>query len=219
MNNVDIVEAWERRVGAETAHLQEGQHINKAGLNCIFREGFRGIGTDQKVILDYGCGGGFLGLFLFEGDYPIKQYIGVDITLRAIKATLERLDKWKSFKRVEATKIDPKNIPDLSIFKVDILTCFNVVQHFPDKEYFEYFFEQLNNSEIPIIILNYRKGEKLTFQDEPYKRTHEINLACYNRIDDIKALLPNYKLIKSPKKNKSGFETVQFKIKEMGSME
>lgn len=213
MENDTIVRAWENRVGEETAHLKEGQTVTAARLNGMFKSGLQGINVKDKRILDYGCGGGFLGKFLFEEDYPIAQYLGMDITHRAMDATLRRLEEYKKAGKVEVTKINPTDIPDLSLFKVDILTCFNVIQHFGDKEYFEYFFKKLNNSEIPVLIFNYRQGETV-FQDHPYKTTHEINLACYTNFDDIQALLTNYEPIKAQKKNKAGFQTVQFRVKK-----
>lgn len=208
---IDIKRAWEKRVGPETAHLKEGKFLKIAALNDQFRKGLQDIDLEDKVIFDYGCGGGFLGLYLLSRDVPIKKYIGVDITDRALGATREHLTDYIKMGKVETVKIDPMGIPDLSIFRggIDIFTCFNVIQHFPNQEYFDYFFDKLNNSKIQNIVLNYREGAKTVFQEEPYKTTHEINMASYTTKEDIWKKLDNYKMMRISKKQ-GDFRTIEF---------
>lgn len=213
MNEADIVDAWEKRVGPETAHIEAGKFLKLAALNDMFQRSLKWVDLPGKTLIDYGCGGGFLGEYLFNNDSGIKKYIGMDIANRSLIAARGRLDKIVNEDKAFFIKIDPKGIKNLDSLKADILTCFNVVQHFPDKEYFNYFFEQLEKSGIPEIVLNVRYGET-RFQVQPYKTTHEINLANWTNSGDVLKLLPSYDLIKKSHRKGQKFEYMYFKLKE-----
>ena len=205
-----IIKGWENRVGPETAHLQEGKNLKYENLKSMFSDAFKGVVTQDKRILDFGCGGGFLGKFLFESGYDPGHYSGLDIANRAVIVAKERLKIYIDLKKADVGLIDPCDFYYLEIGHSDIFACFNVIQHFPDIEYFDYFFDKINRSGIQTLILNYRRGT-LEFSDTPYKTTHDINLACSCDTIDIASRLTNYRIKKMIQKKDNNFVTIEFK--------
>lgn len=194
----DIIKAWEERVGPMTAHIKG--KINEKQLLTLYANAIQNVNFSGKCVLDYGCGGGLLGEFLFTNT-SVLQYVGLDIASRSLAAAekLLTIDNDLS-ENCHFIKIDPFSTPDLSLLKIDILFCLNVIQHFPTQEYLDTWIEMVSNSGIENIILHFREGP-LFFQPEPYKTTKEINLANTVPKKYITKKLTKYKM----KKSKAGW--------------
>lgn len=190
----DIIRAWEERVGPMTAHIKGC--VDEKQLLTLYAKAIQRVDFSGKCVLDYGCGGGLFGEFLFANT-SILQYVGLDIATRSLAAAEKLLTIDNDFsENCNFIKIDPFSTPDLSLLKIDILFCMNVIQHFPTQEYLDNWIEMVNNSGIENIILHFREGP-LFFQVEPYKTTKEINLANTVPKKYIVKGLSNYKMIKS----------------------
>jgi len=186
MNSKQYQDAWDKRVGEGTAHI-DGHKDYEELERDYFLPAVKGLKLSKKTVIDYGCGGGQFGKFLDKTVRGLKQYIGIDISNRSLNAARTLLGK-----AVVLMKIDPYEFPDLSILKADFLFCMNVIQHFPTKEYLDRWIENINKSGIGHIILQYRPGP-LKFSENPYKTTHEINMANTVPGKYITDCLSNYK--------------------------
>lgn len=180
--------AWEARVSRQSAHLEEGELISKKTLFAIYKKAIGEINLENKTIIDFGCGGGFAGLYLYK-KIKIKQYVGIDIAARSIQAAKKRLDKFDP----QLMLIDPNIIPDLNI-GADAFLSFACIQHCPDQQYLDYLLEKINGSNCRYIILSVKYMPTNTFRDEPYKTTHDIGNACFTNAKYITSKLKNYKL-------------------------
>lgn len=105
---------------------------------------------ENKIIIDYGCGGGWLGKFLLD-NFNIKKYIGIDISNKSLKFARKNL---KNYDNVKLIKI--KEWFDLKEYKADIFITLSCIQHFPTIEYLKKFFEMVNNSGCDELIIQYR---------------------------------------------------------------
>lgn len=214
MDNKEIVRAWEQRVSPETAHIDAKAFLKLPALFGMFDFALRSCDLEGKKILDFGCGGGFLGKWLFDQSVEIGKYIGLDIAERSLSAARARLQSFVDNKKAMLIKITPWGIDDLNVLNIDVLVSFNTIQHFPTKEYLDYFLDTVNQSGAKKLVLQYRVDKETRFQENPYKTTHEINLACWTNADYIKEKLTMYQFKKLKKSKKSNFETSYFEIIE-----
>lgn len=143
---------------------------------------------EGKTVIDYGCGGGWIGKFLFEKK-NIKAYLGIDIAQRSIDAAKENL---KEHDDKVFLLIDPNNLPDFSQMKADLFISLSCIQHFPDKEYLDYFLDVLNKSEIKTLILQVKYSDTTRFREHPYKTTHDIGNGCFTNFKYLQSKLTNY---------------------------
>lgn len=214
IDNKAIIEAWEKRVSSETAHIEAKAFLSIPVLFQMFNTAFQMTELKGKRILDFGCGGGFLGEWLFQTRKGVKRYLGMDIAERSLTAARERLNKQID-KKAALIKITPWGISDLTDLNIDILASFNVIQHFPSQEYLDYFLKSVNESGASELILHYRYEKSGSrFQVEPYKTTHEINLACWTNETYIDNRLSMYKLQKSEILPGGNFQIAYFQIIE-----
>ncbi|MGB3129361.1 MAG: class I SAM-dependent methyltransferase [Dehalococcoidia bacterium] len=125
-----------------------------------------------KTVVDYGCGGAFLGECLLKRG--IGKYIGLDIAERSVGAARGRLP--------EATiKLLPADIRE---FKADILVCQAVMFHMSEPD-LNGFLAELNESGIPEIVLQWRHGHSTWFDASE-------RLRCFTCWRDIREALPSY---------------------------
>ena len=138
-----------------------------------------------KIIIDYGCGGGWLGKYFQEKNLGIKEYIGFDVSQKSIKAAKENNPKSKIIE-VKKDKINFKK------YNADIFICQYVIQHFPNKEYLDGFLDSLNKSNIPILALMIRYSPKNIFSKN-YKTFNNIRMSCQTSAEYMLEILTNYK--------------------------
>ena len=176
-----IVEAWEERVSKSTAHLMMDSAKKKYLEYAIEK-----IDFNDQIVVDYGCGSGYLGeIILNQG---AREYIGIDISSRAIEMTKERLKKYKNYRLIDLESDDNILLPE-----GDIFICLNVIQHFPSEKYFKKWIKKVNLIGYKKIILNFRDGEVL-FKFNPYKNMHDIIFANTMNKEYIGSYMTNYKL-------------------------
>lgn len=156
---------------------------------------YSAINFSNKSVLDYGCGGGWLGKYLLE-KYFIKRYIGIDVAQRSIDFAKNNLPKSKA----QVIKIEPwEMLKPISRKKIDILVCVACMQHFPTQEYLDEWLNQVNNLKLEWVILQFHfhetSGGKTLFRENPYGSIRDVAYACYTTLEYISNKLTNYELI------------------------
>lgn len=188
MDNKEYVRAWQERVGRVSAHLELTDYLNGYKDYLVKHVGV--LDLAEKTIVDFGCGGGWIGKYFPE----IKQYIGIDIAARSIEKAKENNPNSEFFQI-----IPDKPFINIKNFDIDIFICLNVIHHFPDKEYFDFFFKELNQINTKQILLNIRENEETTFRENPYATTNDIGNACKANYKDVKQKLTKFKLTEKSK--------------------
>jgi hypothetical protein len=166
-----------------------------------------------KSVVDYGTGAGWLGQLLFD-EHNISRYIGVDIAQRQLDAAADTTKKWKE-------KTEFHILPyDLSESKADVLVCQAVMQHFFDVQMYDDFCGNVNNSNIPMVMLQWRekKGNKKVKFNIKGKKDHTVKKilrANYVNAKFIEMRLPNYRrVLLAPLTGKSSYRFALYSTKE-----
>lgn len=204
------IRAWEKRVGETTCHLDYNDVLKKSDLQKMFKRVTADQELDGAKVLDYGCGGGLFGEYLFK-HFQIKSYSGRDVAARAAAKAIERLVDIAGTDDSDVGLVDP--YPDLITEEYDYIFCLNVIQHMPDKEHLDRLLSVFNLSGAKKIILNFRAGDKLAFNKTPYKTTHEINLANVCDMGYIDKQLVEYKRVKTYKKKNDLFQAAVYECR------
>lgn len=140
------------------------------------------IDFNDKTVIDYGIGGGFLGQILLN-KYNIAKYIGIDISQRQLE---------EAKKNINNDKTEFLLCPvDLSTIDADILISQSVIQHFPTETILIDFLKNVNNSMCHTLILQIRYGELTKFSNN-YANKKNVLYACYTNQQFIANYLPNY---------------------------
>jgi 2-polyprenyl-3-methyl-5-hydroxy-6-metoxy-1,4-benzoquinol methylase len=191
ITNKEYKNAWDNRVTKTTAHI-DISHYHKDGENKLFKiyekQVLRQIKKMKNItLLDYGCGGGWLGRYLLNHT-AVKKYIGLDISKRSIDFAKDLLLPNKKVTLQEIAL----HAYNLKKYKANIIVALSVIHHFPTIDIVGEFLKQVNDSECDLFILQFREGEKVVFAEQPYKTTKEINLANELTLDFIEERLYNY---------------------------
>jgi len=178
------------------AHLSY-EYVKEKGFD-LWKDNFLNkIDFNNKIVLDYGIGGGYLGKILFD-EYKIKKYIGVDISERQLSFAKNTLKNTNS-----EFYLLPINLDHIYF---DIFICQAVIQHFPTEEYLIDFLKNVNNSNGNNLIIQIRYSEETKFKNN-YNDISEIRLSCYTNSNYINNYLINYKVIyESDIKNLSKYQ-------------
>lgn len=149
------------------------------------------IGVTNKTIIDFGCGGGLLGLYLLS-NFKIKKYIAYDCAERSLKVAKENL---KDFNNVELNYIE-RHVWNFAEKKPDIIICLAVIIHFPTQVYLDNFLKTCNESGAKKLVLEIRDtGEGNRFQANPYESVKQTILACATNEKYVSDKLANYRLV------------------------
>lgn len=163
------------------------------------------IDPTGKTIIDYGIGGAYLGIYLFN-NFNIKKYIGIDISQRSLDAANKNLLKYLNFELL----LSPINF---NTIKADVFVSFATIQHFPNKKYLDDFLSNLNNSNIKEIALQIRYAKTNEFNNK-YKTQEDVMMGCCTNKKYIISILTKYDCILKGKVNKnSNYQYLYFKIK------
>lgn len=199
----DYTLAWEKRVSPFSAHINLQDNYFSVYAKAMDR-----IKMDGKTVIDYGCGGGWIGKYLFD-EKKIKAYLGIDIAKRSIEAAEQNLADYEN---KVFLLVDPNALPDFSQMKADFFISLSCIQHFPDKEYLDYFLNAINNSEIKTLILQVKYSNKTIFREHPYKTTHDIGNGCFTNFAYMQSKLTNYKGTASDAKTEGEYQYMRFKL-------
>ena len=187
-----IKKRWENCFPAG-AHLYPLKwHKSEKQMLKRFERLLANLNLDNKTIIDYGCGGGYLGKYLLENK-TIKKYIAFDIADRSVKRAKEQLVKYKNTE----IKVLPENNHNIEFknYKPDVFCCFACIIHFPTKEYLNNFLTRVNNCEAEYLILEIRnKNIGTIFKKNIYKTFKDGNQACITDENYVSVKLNNYKL-------------------------
>jgi SAM-dependent methyltransferase len=178
----NIKEYWET-CGQHYAHLVETENRK---IEDHFREYKRILLNNlkdlkDKTVIDYGCGGGFLGELLFK-EYGIKKYIGIDIAQRSLDFAKERLIE----KNVEFYLLPIA----LNTIKADVLFCFACLQHIQSEKILLEILKNFNDSDIRFIAIHFKYSKDIIFSNE-YKQCN-AGIYCQLNIEYIQKELTNY---------------------------
>jgi len=170
------------------AHLTTNRNLsdpkNKAYAASLRKIFIDHIDWKDKIIIDYGIGGGYLGLYLFE-NYGLKKYVGIDIAQRSLDFARLTLLGYKI-----RLYLAPK---DYSQFDIDVFVSIACIQHFPDEKYFIDFLSDINNSKVKKVCLIFKYAEITRFNDA-YENDEGYGGACLTNKDYIMRRLTNFKL-------------------------
>jgi len=141
---------------------------------------------NNKIVLDYGIGGAYLGKYLFENK-DINYYYGIDLSDRSLQKAEENLKRYK-----EHTLLITDEFYDNFNKKVDIIICQACIQHFPNEEYLIKFINKINNLNAEYIMLQIAYKKETKFKNETYNSVQSVVRACYTNKDFILKYLNNY---------------------------
>lgn len=180
----DLNSVW-NNVRPAFAHIRAEEHlISESHLMLHYKKTvIPYLIFNNKKIIDYGVGGGFLGKLLFT-EYNINEYIGIDVSERSIEVATKNLKKWKKY---ISFYDDSYKFKDADIFIS--LAC---IQHFPDEDYFIKFLQNINNSNIKTVFLQIRYDNETKFKDS-WNDENDIRLSCVTNNEYILNHLSNYK--------------------------
>ena len=203
LSDKEYIRAWQGRVGSRTVHLnpESFEPVGIQYLTSQYSLVTENINVNERsVIVDYGCGGGLFGVYLFNWEYNPKKYIAIDIANRCVNEARLNTMCWEQENKktiTEVIEINPVQLFDFTLLRANIFVMLNVVRYFPDIEYVNMFFDRLNKSKIKTIIFNFRKGDKNSFSKTPYKTTKDIGNANILTTETIINLMNNYQIEKT----------------------
>ena len=213
------IRAWQSRVGRKTACLDYDGYTKEEleklhGYYQIITE-YYDTKLNNKVLIDYGCGGGLLGKYLFLFEHNIKKYIGIDIADRCVnEARLNNLCWYNKEVEIDIIKTNPNEPVNISQLKGGILVCINVIRYLPDIEYVNDLLDKFNKSRVKYIALNFRLANKNNFREKKYKTTEDIGLACVLSLQSVVEQMKRYKVVKIKNVGENCFVFFEKKTRE-----
>ena len=204
MEKKELINFWES-CDPVFSHIEINDYLGDFGtLTKSWENNFIGkYDFNDKVVVDYGIGGGFLGQYLFSTK-NIKKYIGFDISDRQLAEASNNLN---------GLNVDLYNVDDKETFNdlsADIFISQAVIQHFPDEKYLINFLKNVNDSNISEVMLQIRYNKKTMFRND-YSQRENVRLACQTNSDYILGYLTNYNLVASKRlEGKSNYEFLFF---------
>jgi len=149
------------------------------------------LSVKNKIIIDFGCGGGLLGKYLLE-NFSIKKYIAYDLSERSLKIAK---GNTKNYENKEFNYLE-KHVWNFSEKKPDIIICLAVMIHFPTQIYLDNFLKTCDESGAKKLVLEIRDiGKGNIFQRDPYATIKQTILTCGTNEPYVTSKLANYKLI------------------------
>lgn len=140
---------------------------------------------NAETVLDFGCGAGWLGEWLFQ-NAKIKKYIAVDIAKR-------QLDAAKSQLRQYADKCQFVLLPQTSLPKADVVVAIAVLYHLPDEKSYHNTLQLLRSTDADRMLLQWRTNRKdrLLFTNGGVSISG-LKRACFTTTESILEHLPDY---------------------------
>lgn len=168
------------------------------------------VGLQGKTVVDFGCGDGLLGHYLFQ-KHGISRYVGYDISSVNIESAKKILQGTNS-KLIES-RLDPW---DFKAELPDVFVSLACVIHFPGIEYLDHWLRSVNEcgaSDLVIEIQNPGKGTQFTEISCPGK--WETRIICYTNEQRTERMLDNYLLTEKtdPLKNSKNCQVLWFKLR------
>jgi len=140
------------------------------------------VNFKDRVVLDYGIGGGYMGMLL-HAVYGIKKYVGVDISERQL-GVAEKLLKGTN----SEFHLAPYSFKDA---KPDIIISNAVIQHFVTESMLKEFMENVDESNCDYALLKIRYGKETKFSGKVDIK-EDVVYGCYTNADHLEKYLVNY---------------------------
>ncbi len=131
-------------------------HLGVSGERDMLLDRFKALVTDKmnvsgKVVVDFGIGGGLLGVHLLTHFRP-KMYVGYDIADRSIATAKKNLEQWTNVKLIQIKE----HRWSFADERPDIVVCLACIIHFPNKTYLDNVLKELNVSSAKKLVLEVR---------------------------------------------------------------
>ena len=152
---------WER-ADKTYAHIEYGGHLGSEAKLILFwqQRWLNRFPSNVRTVAEYGIGAGLLGQVLLQ-NYSIVHYIGIDISLRQLRAASQRLQSCCMHKyTLLHTEDQALGEKLLQPFHIDLFVSQAVIQHFPSDTYLQSFLAVLSRSNIRYLMLQTREGGK-----------------------------------------------------------
>ena len=179
----------------ETVHTR-GAHLGLDGEGEYMRDRYarllKGVPLRGKVIVDFGCGGGLLGVYVL-GERKAARYVGYDVAERSIDRARENLKDLASEGSVELVLLG-KHRWDFAEKRPDVLVCLACILHFPTASYLDNFLRTCDESGAATLVLEVRLADKTQFQHDPYSSARAAVKACFTNEGYLTPRLPRYDL-------------------------
>jgi len=209
-----MVDVWDNKAPSKGRHCE---NTNVPALNQFYDLHMLPDCVDfkGKVVVNYGCGGGWLEKKLFQ-EYDIKKSISFDISHKSVAFAAENLADYNA----EVKLIEPwEMMKSVARRKKDIFMSCECIQHFPTEEYFDSWLKMLNRQKYEWIILHYKiidkkKVKKTQFRENIYATLIDSNRACITETKFLEDRLTNYELVEVvPNKIKALREASYWRLK------
>lgn len=175
-------------------------HLGQSGEAEFLLARYRALVTDRikcrgKVVVDFGHGGGLLGLHLLA-DCGAARYVGYDVAERSNQVAAENL---KGFENKELILLTEHRW-DFAAHRPDVLVCLAVMIHFPTRAYLDNFLATVEASGARHLVLEIRDvGQGTVFQTQPYSEgcfamQPRSCLTCATSAAHVAERLPSYRL-------------------------
>lgn len=166
---------------------------------------------ENKTIVDYGIGGGYLGVYLHE-TYHIDKYIGIDIAQRSLDSAYQNLQDNHVNNELYLAPVQFKN------FNADIFVCQAVIQHFPDESYFQDFLININQSNIKYVMLQIRFNKQTVFNNDTYNTNisiESVKYKCRTNNSYVLKFLNNYDNIYESNIDGRNYQFLIYRLQEI----
>lgn len=144
------------------------QYSHRNDPDDMYRKPINPDDYKGQNVIDYGCGGGHLGLQLCP---VVKNYIGLDVSMVSLVSASERLQFYNN---VLLERVD-----SLSNYKtkkkIGTIFSFNCIFHFPTVEYFEHFLEAIKKISPEKVVLGIKRKPKIKFSPSLFFRIIQTN--------------------------------------------
>lgn len=193
-----VKDFWEK-CDISFAHLTADRHLGgydkltKFWETRFLNDLSKIIDLSTSVVIDYGTGAGYLGMYLNE-KHNIKKYIGIDIAERSIAEAEKNLQKTDAD---YILLLAPVIFSDL---EPDVFISQAVIQHFPTEEYLVDFLENVNMSGSKVVMLQIAEATAITknktaqIKNNDYLHTNDVVRRCTTYPAFVSEKLTNYTL-------------------------
>jgi SAM-dependent methyltransferase len=166
------------------AHLDIDDHlVSEENLYQSWKRNFiKFFDWNNKSVVDYGIGGGYLGKMLLS-EFGIRAYTGIDISERSLAQARENL---RDHVGKTSFCLSPRNFADIG---ADIFVSLACIQHFPSEAYLVDFLENVNGSSIAELMLQIRCADQTVFNP------NNPTFSCLTNYEYMARILVNYRLL------------------------
>ena len=191
-------------------------HLGISGEKEIMFARYKALITDKikvnnKTIIDFGCGGGLLGLYLLQ-TYKPAEYIGYDLAERSLANAKINLINYENALLIELKE----HRFNFALHNPDIIVCLACIIHFPTQLYLNNFLIECNQSKAKKLILEIRDaGSGTKFNKTPYANLDNVYKACFTEETYLSERLTNYNITDKSEISETGCQVLWYTLKKV----